>query len=70
VCDYVVTDGLLFKFFSQLNKNAIPFWGCIATGIITAIIAFMISLGALADAISIGTLCAFSVVDAGVVVQR
>ena len=40
------------------------------TGVITALIAFLIGLDALADAISIGTLCAFSVVDAGIIVQR
>jgi amino acid transporter len=63
-------DGLLFPFFSKLSKRSVPIVGSILTGIVTALIAFFIGLEALADAISIGTLFAFSVVDAGVIVQR
>lgn len=63
-------DGLLFPFFAKLSKRSVPVIGSILTGVVTAIIAFFIGLEALADAISIGTLFAFSVVDAGVIVQR
>ena len=48
----------------------IPVFGTIITGIFTTIIAFAITLEALADAISIGTLLAFSLVCAGVMVLR
>ena len=44
--------------------------GTILTGIFTAIVAFVMTLEALADAISIGTLMAFSLVCAGVMVLR
>ena len=48
----------------------IPFIGTILTGVFTAVLAFFMTLGDLADAISIGTLLAFSLVCAGVMVLR
>ena len=63
-------DGLLFPLFSQLNANYVPVAGTLITGAITAAIAFFVSLEALADAISVGTLFAFTIVDAGVVILR
>lgn len=66
----MAVDGLLFKFFGTLNTKGVPFYGCLVTGVITSLIGFFVGLTDLADAISIGTLCAFSVVDAGIIVQR
>ena len=63
-------DGLLMPFCRTLNKAGVPLWGGVATCVITAVIALMMSLTELADAISIGTLSAFSVVDAGIIVLR
>jgi len=64
-------DGLLFPFFADVNKRTgVPIFGTILTGIVTALIAFFTPEDTLADAISIGTLSAFSVVDAGVIVLR
>ena len=63
-------QGLLPPLFRQLNAHHIPVASTWITGIGTALIAFFISLEILAEAISIGTLFAFSIVDAGVVVMR
>merc|ERR1711934_546366 len=66
----MAVDGLLPPLFRQLNAHHIPVASTWITGIGTALIAFFISLEILAEAISIGTLFAFSIVDAGVVVMR
>lgn len=50
--------------------SRVPLWGTIFTGVITTLIAFFTTLDILADAISIGTLLAFSLVDAGVMALR
>lgn len=71
-CDQILVpslQGLLFPFF-HWTKFDIPFIGTILTGVFTAILAFFMTLGDLADAISIGTLLAFSLVCAGVMVLR
>ena len=47
-----------------------PVIGTILTGVFTAILAFFMTLSDLTDAISIGTLLAFSLVCAGVMVLR
>ena len=65
----VVLQGLLFPFFHWTTFD-IPFIGTILTGVFTTILAFFMTLGDLADAISIGTLLAFSLVCAGVMVLR
>jgi APA family basic amino acid/polyamine antiporter len=62
-------DGLLFPFFAGPG-GTIPPIGAIVTGIVTGAIALLIPEDLLADAISIGTLTAFSFVDAAVVVVR
>ena len=65
------TDGLLFRFFSQLSQRAqVPIIGSLLTGFITALIAFFTSSQLLSQAISIGTLLAFCVVDAGLITLR
>jgi amino acid transporter len=66
----MAADGLLFRFFAETDKRGVPRAGTLVTGAVTATIALFFSLGALADAISVGTLCAFTIVDAGVVFLR
>jgi amino acid transporter len=66
----MATDGLLFPLFAQVDARGVPRTGTLITGVLTATIAVFFSLGALADAISVGTLCAFTIVDAGVVFMR
>jgi basic amino acid/polyamine antiporter, APA family len=66
----MAVDGLLFPLFTHVDARGIPRAGTIATGFFAATIALLFSLGALADAISVGTLCAFTIVDAGVVFLR
>lgn len=63
-------QGLLPGFFKTLNRNQIPIWGTLITGATAAIIAFLFDLGSLADMISIGTLMAFTIVCASVLVLR
>ena len=63
-------QGLLFPIFKQLNQKHVPTLGTLITGVGTALIAFFVSLEALADAISVGTLLAFTIVNAGVVILR
>ena len=61
----------MFPFFHWTSKRTqVPVLGSILTGIFTAIVAFVFTLKDLADAISIGTLMAFSLVCAGVMVLR
>ena len=66
-----VSQGLLFPCFQWTNKGSeTPVVGTIVTGLFTAAVAFFITLEDLADAISIGTLIAFSIVCAGVMTLR
>ena len=58
----------MFQWTSK--RFEVPVVGTIITGIFTALLAFVMTLEALADAISIGTLMAFSMVCAGVMVLR
>lgn len=64
------SQGLLPPAFRQLSANQVPVFSTVVTGVITTLVALLISLKALADAISVGTLFAFSIVDAGVIVLR
>jgi amino acid transporter len=64
-------DGLFFKLFSTVHpKTKAPLWGTIITGVVAAFIAFIFSLDALSNMISIGTLFAFTTVCCGVVLLR
>lgn len=63
-------DGLFFSIFSKVTKNGVPAFGTIISGSFALIFAFFLTLGELTDMISIGTLMAFAVVCAGVVVLR
>lgn len=61
----------MFPFFRWTSKRTgVPVIGTLVTGAFTAILALFMSLDSLADAISIGTLLAFNLVNAGVMVVR
>lgn len=64
-------DGLIFPIFSRVNlRTGVPVEGTIITGSISALITFCFSLDSLISMISIGTLLAFTVVCAGVIIIR
>jgi basic amino acid/polyamine antiporter, APA family len=64
-------DGLLFKPFGWVNRRTgVPVFGTIVSGALASLLGFFFSLNALTDMISIGTLLAFSVVCAGVILLR
>jgi len=63
-------DGLFYSIFGKLTSKGVPAWGTVISGFFAAIFAFALSLGELTDMISVGTLMAFTVVCAGVVILR
>lgn len=64
-------DGLLFPIYGQVNpETGVPTVGTLLTGLVTAIVACLIDLESLANAISLGTLMVFTFVDAGVILLR
>ncbi len=64
-------DGLLPPFFSKVDeKNQTPVRTTVLCGLIMAVMAGFIPLGALAELVNIGTLAAFVLVCIGVIVLR
>eukprot|EP01095_Lingulamoeba_sp_RSL-Kostka_P012062 TRINITY_DN4722_c1_g1_i1.p1 TRINITY_DN4722_c1_g1~~TRINITY_DN4722_c1_g1_i1.p1 ORF type:complete len:558 (+),score=150.03 TRINITY_DN4722_c1_g1_i1:61-1734(+) len=63
-------DGLLHPAFGNLNKRGVPVFGTLVSGAFAGVFGFFFSLNILANMISIGTLMAFTVVCAGVLVLR
>lgn len=64
-------DGLFPKFFGQVNqKHQTPFKGTWFFGIVTALGAGLINLNILSELVNIGTLTAFILVSAGVLIMR
>jgi len=63
-------DGLIFSVFKKTNHKGVPVLGTIITGAISALIAFVLDVSILFSMISIGTLLAFTVVCAGVIILR
>ena len=64
-------DGLISPFFSHINeKTRTPVRTTVLCGLVMAVMAGFIPLGTLAELVNIGTLAAFVLVCAGVIVLR
>lgn len=69
---YVMSrDGLMPRFMAKVNaKTGTPVETTLILGAVTAAIAAVVPLDALADLVSAGTLAAFCIVSAGVIIMR
>lgn len=64
-------DGLFFQVFGKLNpKTGVPTLGVIIIGVFASIVAFAVPIDELSDFISLGSLYAFTTVDAGILFFR
>uniref|UniRef100_A0A915PIS6 Cationic amino acid transporter C-terminal domain-containing protein n=1 Tax=Setaria digitata TaxID=48799 RepID=A0A915PIS6_9BILA len=71
-CVYAMAeDGLIFKTFGQVSdKTQVPLNAVIVFGAITSVIAFLFDIETLVEFLSIGTLLAYTIVSACVIVLR
>lgn len=64
-------DGLVFKFFSNVNKRTkVPIMGTLCSGLLAGLISAVFNLKELADMMSIGTLLAYTLVAVSVTILR
>ena len=63
-------DGLIFKMFSRVNSRGVPHLANLILGLISAICALVFTLEVLVEMMSIGTLLAYTLVDACVLILR
>lgn len=71
-CLYAMaSDGLLFSFFGKVNtKTQVPIWNLAISGLCSALLALLFDLEKLVEFMSIGTLLAYTIVSASVIVLR
>ncbi|XP_048510489.1 cationic amino acid transporter 2 isoform X1 [Athalia rosae] len=67
----MASDGLIFKWMGAINQRfQTPLLGTLCTGLLTGVLAAMFELKQLVDMMSIGTLLAYSIVAACVLILR
>ncbi|XP_044759781.1 cationic amino acid transporter 4 [Coccinella septempunctata] len=71
-CIYsMAQDGLLFGFLGNVNdKTQVPLANLVISGVLTSLIALMFDLEKLVEFMSIGTLLAYTIVSASVIILR
>lgn len=71
-CLYAMSvDGLIFSFFGKVNEHTqVPMFNLVVSGLCSALLALLFDLEKLVEFMSIGTLLAYTIVSASVIVLR
>jgi len=65
----MASDGVIFRWLGQIHpKFQTPFWATLLSGFVTGILAMLFDLKSLVDMMSIGTLMAYMIVSACVII--